>query len=56
MDLLTELVLHYDISEDRAQQLIRRHPTLTSEQIADEEGLEEAVYVETEEYGLGGRE
>lgn len=56
MDLSTELTLHYEISEDRAQQLIRRYPTLTAEQIAEEEGLEEAVYVETEDYGLGGRE
>lgn len=56
MDPLNDLLLRYFISEERARSLVAKHPGLTAFEIADEEGLEEAVYVETEEYGLGGTE
>lgn len=45
------LVFIYDISEERATQLVAVNPGLTVDEIADKEGLEVIEHISDEDYG-----
>jgi hypothetical protein len=49
--MIDELVMWYEISEERAALLIKQYPGLTMEEIADKAALEEREHVSLEEYG-----
>ena len=49
MTIVEELCKTWIISETRAEVLVRKYPTLTAEEIAQEEALEEQVWMDDED-------
>lgn len=51
MTIVEQLCKTWIVSEARATVLVTKHPSLTADEIAAEEALEEQVWMEPEDYG-----